>query len=67
MFSRLPDLHRRVRKGAGLPKVEVPRKEFLELLSKAGVDRNEARLQANLSIAFGSSVRIGDRLVKIKA
>lgn len=53
-------------KAKTLPQVEVTEEEFVRLMVEAGETEEKAKFSANISKGLGSSVMIGDKMVKIK-
>jgi hypothetical protein len=68
MFNRsLGDAMRARDESAGLPVVDVTREEFVARAVASGMTESAAEFQANLAEAFGSRVRIGDEMLRIRA
>ncbi len=53
-------------KYGNLPTVEVTEEEFIRLMVEAGETEEKAKSQAKFSIALGSSVMVGDKMLQIK-
>ena len=53
-------------KARTLTEIEVSEEEFVRLMVESGKTEKEAKFQAKMSKGLGSSVMIGEKMVKIK-
>ena len=65
MFSNISRYVEMKEKASKLPNVEVTEEEFIRLMIEAGETDEKAKFQAKISKGLGSSVMIGDKMVKI--
>jgi hypothetical protein len=64
-----PDVSRYMQmkeKAKTLTEIEVSEEEFIRLMMEAGQTEEKAKFQAKMSKGLGSSVMIGENMVKIK-
>lgn len=53
-------------KYGNLPEIEVDETEFIRIMMENGHTEEKAKLQASMAKGLGSSVMVGDKMVKIK-
>ena len=67
MFNAVTQAMRQREEAAGATeRITVTRAEFIRLMIAAGKTQKEAEFQAKVSVALGSEVLIGGRLVTIE-
>ncbi len=65
MFPNIPRYIEAKHKASELPLVEVTEEEFIRLMIEAGQTEEKAKFNAKISKGLGSSVMVGDKMVKI--
>lgn len=66
MFSNMGRYLEMKEKAKTLPQMEVSEEEFIRLMVEIGETEEKAKFHAKMSKGLGSSVMIGDKMVKIK-
>ena len=69
MFGSLGNMHKLLKEfheTKSFPEIEVSEDEFVRLMIESGTTKEKAEFHARISKGLGSSVRIGQQLVKIK-
>ena len=66
MFPNISSYMAMREKAKTLPELEVTEEEFIRMMIEAGETPEKAKLNATLSKGLGSSVMIGDKMIKIK-